>query len=77
MNEKDVVLYQNVLIDSVLNYPYLLPGTYKMKAIRDKNGNGKWDTGNYLQRILPERVYFLGTSINIRPNWDVEQKWEL
>ena len=75
LTDKDVVVKQNVLTDSVIIYPYLPPGTYKLKAIKDRNNNGKWDTGDYLNKLLPERVFYLNATVKIRANWDIEQKW--
>jgi len=77
LTEKDKVVYQSLLKDSIIEYPYLVPGSYKIKAIKDRNNNGKWDTGNYLLKQYPERVYFLKTIVKIRANWDIEQKWEM
>jgi hypothetical protein len=51
-------------------FPYLLPKEYKLKFIHDLNGNGKWDTGKYLQKLQPEPVEFLPKSITVRSNWD-------
>ena len=32
-------------------FKYLLPGNYLFRYIKDKNGNKKWDTGNYLKKF--------------------------
>lgn len=45
---------------------------YKIKLIYDKNKNGKWDTGNYLNKIQPEEVEFYKEKITVRSNWDVD-----
>ena len=75
LNEKDAVIRQNVLKDSLLYYKYLPPGKYKVKAVKDINGNKKWDTGDYLKGIQPERVFYMPKALTIRANWDVENKW--
>ena len=43
----------------------------------DLNENGKWDTGDYIYKIQPEKVQFFSSGITIRANWDVEEDWEL
>jgi hypothetical protein len=48
-----------------------------MKLIHDRNGNGKWDTGDYLGRKQPEAVEFHAGKINIRSNFDLELTWDL
>lgn len=50
----------------------LLPKAYQIRIIEDKNGNGKWDTGNYLKNKQPEKVSVYGEPIIIRANWDVD-----
>ena len=45
-------------------------GAYTIKVIFDTNGNGKWDTGNFLERLQPERVSHYPKTLEIRANWD-------
>lgn len=33
-------------------------GTYKIRVIEDKNGNGRWDPSNFYQERLAERVFY-------------------
>ncbi len=53
------------------------PGTYYVRVILDRNGNGRWDTGNYLQHIQPEEVYYFPKPLKLRRNWDVDQSWNI
>lgn len=76
LDSKNRILITQKLPESgKLEYPYLKPGNYRIKAIADLNNNGKWDTGDYLKKLQPERTYFIEKLINIRANWDVEQTW--
>ncbi len=76
LDEKGNVVFQNIISKpQLIDYPYLKPGKYRVKAILDKNGNGKWDTGNYIQKLQPEKCYFIDNLISIRANWDVAQTW--
>ena len=63
--------------DQIVEFPFLKPGTYTLKSIRDVNKNGRWDTGNYLKGIQPETVSFYKESINIRSNFHYEMNWDL
>ncbi|WP_375325710.1 Ig-like domain-containing protein [Flagellimonas sp. GZD32] len=45
------------------------PGDYIARVIFDANENGKWDTGNYLKKIQPERISYYPGVIKIRANW--------
>jgi len=68
---KDKVLVQKSVSSSGnFEFPYLNPDSYKLKFIHDRNGNGIWDTGNYLKKIQPEKVEFLPVEITVRANWD-------
>lgn len=60
-----------------INYSYLAPRKYKLKIIYDDNRNGKWDTGNYLKKIQPEKVIYNSELINIRSNWDADLEWKI
>ena len=58
-------------------FDYLGEGTYMIRAIIDRNGNGKWDTGNYLKHLQPEEVKYLPTEIKLKKNFDVEQDFDM
>jgi hypothetical protein len=53
-----------------VNYDALPPGTYRLRAIKDDNGDGKWTTGNYLMKLQPEKVFYFPQSFTVRSNWD-------
>lgn len=55
----------------------LAPGKYYARIFIDRNGNGKYDTGNYDQRIQPEETYYYPGAINLKANWDIEQNWDI
>jgi hypothetical protein len=63
--------------DQRLSFEFLDPGDYTLKVIYDNNSNGKWDTGDYIYRIQPEKVGFFTKTITVRANWDIEEEWEL
>lgn len=54
----------------VFEFNYLKPANYFARIIIDANGNRKWDTGNYLKRIQPERVIHYPDTIEVRANWE-------
>lgn len=76
MDEREVVLNQQIVKASqLLHFPYLMPVKYLLKIIEDRNGNGRWDTGDYLKKQQPERVNYYPKEIEIRANWDIEESW--
>lgn len=71
--EQELILKET----NYINYSELTPGDYVVKVIFDLNSNEKWDTGNYLNRLQPEPIYYYEKPITVRPNWDVKQNIEL
>ncbi|MBI9054613.1 MAG: Ig-like domain-containing protein [Bacteroidales bacterium] len=63
--------------DEILEFAYLNPKEYIFKVIIDRNMNGKWDEGNYLEHILPEEVLYYEKEIKVRANWDIEINMDL
>lgn len=61
----------------VFEFPHLPPATYIVRIIIDENGNGRWDTGNYLQGRQPERVIYRPQDIEVRANWEFEQTFTI
>ncbi len=56
---------------------YVKPGNYYLRTFYDRNGNGRWDTGEYVTGLQPEEVYYYPEKIEVRPNWDIEQTWRV
>ncbi|WP_262510674.1 Ig-like domain-containing protein [Mucilaginibacter hurinus] len=51
------------------NYP---SGKYTVRVIYDNNKNGRWDSGNVRQKVMPENIWVYEKEITLRPNWDAE-----
>ena len=79
LDEKEAVVASENAFANVFKtpFPHLKPGKYRVRAIVDKNRNGKWDTGDFAAGIQPERVVYLPKTLDIRANWDFEEKLEL
>ena len=75
INEKNQISRRVVKSNSIDLYKFenLNPGNYKLRLIFDKNENNKWDSGNYLKKIQPEKVIYLPDKIELRENWEVNQ----
>ena len=76
---KEDLVKQTMLTDGkVATIDYLKPDKYIIKIIYDQNGNGKWDTGDYLKKIQPEKVeYFSEPEIETHSNVKTELQWSL
>ena len=68
INDKTVA-QEKTSISKTITFNYLLPKKYKIRIIYDYNNNGKWDTGNYLKKQLPEPVKYFSKTQEVRPNW--------
>ena len=55
-----------------LDFFNLDSGKYFIRVIFDTNGNGKYDAGNYLKKIQPERVSHF-KEIEIRKDWGLPE----
>lgn len=59
--------------DGIFRRDLFLPGTYEMRILFDRNGNGVWDGGRlFPSRLQPERVRLLEKKITVKANWENE-----
>ncbi|MGB0255521.1 MAG: hypothetical protein ACPF95_05090, partial [Flavobacteriaceae bacterium] len=61
----------------VYRFAYLQPNKYYVRVRIDENGNGKWDTGNYLAKQKPEAVYHFTPLLDVRANWELQEQFTL
>ena len=61
----------------VFEFNNLKPSKYLARVLFDTNANKKWDTGNYLKQIQPERVSYYPVAIEVRANWELEQTFTI
>ncbi len=54
-----------------ISFKYLLPKKYKIRIIYDDNNNGKWDTGDFLNKKQPEYLEYYPEIQEVRPNWSL------
>lgn len=60
-----------------VQFNYVPAGEIKFRVIEDKNGNGKWDTGNLVEQRQPERaeLYVNDEGKDVfatKSNWEIE-----
>jgi len=58
-------------------FDLLEPKKYTVRVIIDENKNNKWDTGNYLKRILPEIILYHKeiNNADLRANYFLEENF--
>lgn len=77
LNDQDKPVRIAQVVDRVAEFFYVKPGKYYARVIVDRNGDGVWTTGNYKEKRQPEQVYYYPKMLELRPNWDVEQSWDV
>lgn len=74
---KEVARQIRFLNEETARFKHLNPGKYNVRVIRDQNHNGQWDTGDYFLNKQPEKVWYYPTEINVRANWEIQEKMNL
>ncbi|WP_222982090.1 Ig-like domain-containing protein [Flagellimonas meishanensis] len=75
-NERGEIKRELIASESqIFEFNNLDPAKYTIRVIFDDNGNGIWDTGNYLKKIQPEKVSYYPDVIDVRANWELEQNF--
>jgi len=69
-------VYQEKITDSVVAFKRLKPATYTFRIIADKDGNGKWSTGDLLGRKQPEIVFPGPQPLVLKAGWDHTLEFE-
>ena len=75
LNGQDAVVKQTRALAGTANFYYLQPATYYMRLFVDRNGNGRWDTGDFYRGEEPETVYYFPEEIECKANWDATRTW--
>ena len=73
----DVLASEYAENNSTVNFNLLEPAQFTLRAIYDTNKNKLYDTGNYIEKRPSEEVIYFSKILDVRPNWDVEQPFDL
>ena len=77
-NGGKVLRQQPVSAENTADFYFLNPNTkYYIRLLVDRNGNGKWDTGNFEQGIQPEEVYYFPKVWEMKANFEFEETWNI
>jgi hypothetical protein len=69
----DVLVSSYTEKETTLYFDLIEPEKYTFRLIYDTNKNKRFDSGNYLKKQQPEKVFYFEKEIEVRANWDVEQ----
>jgi hypothetical protein len=73
----NLVREKQVKSNGKIDFPLLEKGFYRLRAVFDLNGDGKWTTGDFSAGIQPEPVTYYSTEIEVRTDWTVNQDWTI
>lgn len=75
LNEKGTVVEKRQAASGArIEFLNLKPDKYRLRAIVDADGNGKWSPGDLALQRQPEAVIYHPKTLDIRANWDFEEK---
>lgn len=77
LSKSDKVVYTAKAEGGTAEFYYVRPGEYYMRLFIDRNGDGKWTTGNFKDGIQPEEVCYFPKPMTLRARWEVEQDWDV
>ena len=73
----DVIATEYCQSNTKVEFNYIDPDLFSLRAIYDDNKNKEWDSGNFLEKLQPEEIIYFSKEIDVRANWDVEQVFDL
>ena len=76
-NKEELVYREYVTEKAYFKLEHLSPDEYIIRVIYDTNENKKWDTGNFLNKTIPEKVLYRKSSIELRANWNLNEDFDL
>jgi hypothetical protein len=60
-----------------VEFNFIDPALYSLRAIYDDDKNKEWDSGSFLEKRQAEEVIYFSKEIDVRANWDVDQVFDL
>jgi uncharacterized protein (DUF2141 family) len=76
LDTKDQLLVSKPAKEKGTVFEYLKPGDYYIRMFIDRNGNGKWDTGELISHRHPEEVFYYPKKVSVKANWEFEESWD-
>ena len=77
LDAKDTVV-QHATLDArqaTLRFTHLPAGDYRLRAVVDRDGDGRWTTGDYRLGRQPEEHHMFGKTLALREKWEMEEQW--
>ena len=78
LDTKDtVVAVRTIEGTGTLRFDHISAGNYRLRAIIDSDGNGRWTAGDYRLQRQPEEWRMFEKTLQLRERWEMEEKWRV
>lgn len=75
LDERDTVVASQPFGGAALRFDHLPAGEYRLRAVIDLDGNGRWTTGDYRLGRQPEECLMYEKVLKLREKWEMEERW--
>ncbi|MCI2228789.1 Ig-like domain-containing protein [Polaribacter sp. MSW13] len=76
-NQDQLIERKFINTSETLVFDFLEPNKYTIRAIVDENKNNQWDTGNFLKKLLPEKIIYYKIELQLRANHYLEENFSI
>ncbi len=78
VNKKEQVVKELKITENKnISFSHIVPANYTLRLFYDKNNNGKYDQGDYLNHKQPERTLYYTDPIEVKAKWEAELEWSI
>lgn len=77
LSENGEIAYSRYGKESQIKFISLKPGKYRLRILVDNNENGIWDVADFEAEEFAEDIYIFEKKVEIRPLWEIREKWDL
>ena len=77
LSDSGNVSYSKYGKEANVTFRSVTPGKYQLRILVDSNENGIWDSADFLSEEFAEDVYIFEKTVEIRPLWEIREKWNL
>jgi hypothetical protein len=71
LDYKTYEIIDSQIFTSIYSIQTMLPGTYKIRIIEDLNNNGRWDTSDFENNTMPEKVIVSSGILKLKANFQL------
>lgn len=77
LDSKDTVVQLSTVDgqQATVRFTHLPSGDYRLRAVVDRNGDGRWTPGDYRLQRQPEETLMFKKTLSLREKWEMEEKW--